>query len=172
VVTWKSVLSPDSRARLQKLEARKDYNVGRPGQLFPAAAGVSAHGVSVESSRGNTMRTRWSWSGRLVVATVVGCLVQPAWAIELRSDIEAVNAVFASATARGDSAALAALYADDATIMPAASETIVGRDAIQKFWRGALSSGIAHISLKTIELYGGRDHCTEVEAVRVACEDG
>jgi ketosteroid isomerase-like protein len=118
------------------------------------------------------MRTRWSWIGRLVVATVVGCLVQPAWAIELRSDIEAVNAVFASAAARGDSAALAALYADDARIMPAASETIVGRDAIQKFWRGALSSGIPHISLKTIELYGGRDHCTEVGRYELRAKTG
>lgn len=119
------------------------------------------------------MRTRWTLSGVLVVATVVGCLVQPAWAIELRSDIEAANAVFASAAERGDSAALAELYADDAWVMPAASEKIVGREAIQKFWRGALGSGIAQISLKTIELYGGgRDHCTEVGRYELRAKTG
>jgi ketosteroid isomerase-like protein len=72
--------------------------------------------------------------------------------------------------ARG--AALAALYADDAWIMPTASETIVGRDAIETFWKGALSSGIAHVSLKTLELYDGRDHCTEVGRYELRANSG
>ena len=98
----------------------------------------------------------------VLLAILTCCLVQTIQAAQPRSEIEAVNAAFAAAAAAGNSRALALLYAVDAQIMPAGSEIIVGRNAIEKFWQGALSSGIGQVSLKTLELYASKGHCTEV----------
>jgi uncharacterized protein (TIGR02246 family) len=99
------------------------------------------------------------WIGLIAV---LGCVAQPSFAAETRSAIEAANAAFSAAAAKGDSAALAALYANNGQVMPAGSEPISGRDAIQKFWQGALKSGIARISLKTLEVFGHGNTATEV----------
>ena len=109
------------------------------------------------------MQTRLKYKCSLAAAAVLAnCLAYPSHAADPRSGIEAVNTEFASAAGRGDSAAVAALYANDAQLLPAASEPVVGRAAIEKFWQGALQSGITQVSLKTVELYGSGVHCTEV----------
>ncbi len=46
--------------------------------------------------------------------------------------------------------------------MPAGSHVIRGTDAIQKFWQGALDSGIAGIGLKTLEVFDHGSTATEV----------
>jgi uncharacterized protein (TIGR02246 family) len=80
----------------------------------------------------------------------------------VRSAIEAANAEFSAVAAKGDGAGLAALYAKDGEVMPAGSEPIRGAEAIQKFWQGALSSGIAGVELKTLEVFGHGATATEV----------
>jgi uncharacterized protein (TIGR02246 family) len=86
----------------------------------------------------------------------------PASAAGTRSAIQAANAEFSAAAAKGDSAALAALYAADGQVMPAGSDPIRGTEAIQKFWQGAISSGIAGIGLKTVEVFAQGSTATEV----------
>jgi uncharacterized protein (TIGR02246 family) len=81
---------------------------------------------------------------------------------ELQSAIEAANAQFSAAAAKGDGAALAALYTADGQVMPAGSDPVRGKAAIQKFWQGALNSGVAGVTLKTIEVYGHGRLATEV----------
>jgi uncharacterized protein (TIGR02246 family) len=90
------------------------------------------------------------------------CATLPAYAGEIRSSIEAANAAFSAAAAKGDGAALAGLYAADGQVMPAGSEPIRGTAAIQKFWQGALDSGIAGIELKTVEVFAQGATATEV----------
>jgi uncharacterized protein (TIGR02246 family) len=80
----------------------------------------------------------------------------------VKAAIEAANAQFSAAAARGDGAALAALYSPQGQVMPAGSAPIRGSEAIQKFWQGALDSGIAAIGLKTIEVFGQGPTATEV----------
>jgi ketosteroid isomerase-like protein len=46
--------------------------------------------------------------------------------------------------------------------MPAGSEPVRGTEAIQKFWRGGLDSGIAAIGLKTLEVFGHGPTATEI----------
>ncbi|MDB6091720.1 MAG: hypothetical protein JWN85_4504 [Gammaproteobacteria bacterium] len=92
----------------------------------------------------------------------IGCLAQPARADGVRDGIEAANAQFSAAAAKGDSAQLAALYAADGQLLPAASDVIRGTDAIQKFWQGALDSGIAGVGLKTLEIFADGSTATEV----------
>lgn len=83
-------------------------------------------------------------------------------ASELQSAIEAANAQFSDAAGKGDAAALTALYTADGAVMPAGSDPIRGKAAIQKFWAGALSSGVAAVTLKTVEVYGHGRVATEV----------
>ena len=90
------------------------------------------------------------------------CLAPAAFADGIRAAIEAANAQFVATAAKGDGAGLAALYSKDGQVMPAGSDPIQGTDAIQKFWQGALDSGITGVTLKTIEVYGKGATATEV----------
>lgn len=80
----------------------------------------------------------------------------------VKAAIEAANAQFARAMAKSDGAALAALYSPDGQVMAAGSDPIRGREAIQKFFQGALDAGVAAVSLKTLEVYGHVPTATEV----------
>ena len=73
----------------------------------------------------------------------------------VKGAIEAANAQFSAAAARGDGAALAALYSPQGQVMPAGSAPIQGTEGVRKFWQGALDSGIAAIGLKTVGFKGG-----------------
>ena len=97
-----------------------------------------------------------------VFVAFMGCVAQPAHADEVRHAIEAANAQFSAIAAKGDGAGLAALYAADGQVLPAGSDPIKGPQAIQKFWQGALDSGIASIGLTTIEVFGHGPTATEV----------
>jgi uncharacterized protein (TIGR02246 family) len=90
------------------------------------------------------------------------CLPPAAYADGVRTAIEAANAQFSAAAAKGDGAALAALYSTDGQVMPAGSAPIRGTEAIQKFWQGALDSGVAAVGLKTIDVFGRGPTATEV----------
>ncbi len=97
------------------------------------------------------------------VAFVAGmCLTPAAYADAVKAAIEAANAQFSAAAAKGDGAALVALYSPDGQVMPAGSEPVRGTEAIQKFWQGALDSGVAAIVLKTVEVFGHGPTATEV----------
>src|SRR5579885_1932892 len=55
---------------------------------------------------------------------------------------------FATALRQGDTHALAAAYAADATLLPPAAEPIRGREAIRRFWQAGLEAGIVAIRLE------------------------
>jgi ketosteroid isomerase-like protein len=90
------------------------------------------------------------------------CMAPVAYADNVRAGIEAANTQFSAAVARADGAALAALYSTDGQVMPAGSAPIRGTEAIQKFWQGALDSGVASVGLKTIDVFGRGPTATEV----------
>ena len=89
--------------------------------------------------------------GGLVLALL---LAVPAHAEDVRAAIEAGNKHFQEAAAQGDGAARAALYTSDGQLLPANSDFVTGTAAIQKFWQGALDSGIRGATLKTLEVEG------------------
>ena len=64
------------------------------------------------------------------------CGTAPAVAQD-KATIQSLNDKFAQAFDAGDAAAVAALYADDAVILPPGPEMMKGKSAIQKFWKGA-----------------------------------
>lgn len=64
------------------------------------------------------------------------CLPLPALAQD-KATIQSLNDKFAQAFNAGDAAAIAALYTEDAIVLPPGGEMMKGRTAIQSFWKGA-----------------------------------
>jgi len=106
------------------------------------------------------------------VLIACGFLTPSAHADGIKGAIEAANSRFSAAAAKGDGAALAALYSPDGQVMPAGSDPIRGAEAIQKFWQGALDSGVGAIDLKTIEVFGHGPTATEVGAYELRDKAG
>jgi ketosteroid isomerase-like protein len=70
-----------------------------------------------------------------MLVAVLASVTPTAYADGVRSDIDAANAQFTAAAAKGDGAGLAALYAADGQVLPAGSDPIKGAQAIQRFGR-------------------------------------
>jgi uncharacterized protein (TIGR02246 family) len=68
----------------------------------------------------------------LVIALVIG-MIAPALA--QKAEIEAVNAKWIDLFNKGDFAAVASLYTDDATAFPPGSAMVKGRAAIEALWK-------------------------------------
>ena len=56
--------------------------------------------------------------------------------------------------AKGDAAGVAALYSEDAQLLPTNSEIITGHEAIQELWQGAMDMGVKTAMLETVEVEG------------------
>jgi uncharacterized protein (TIGR02246 family) len=67
----------------------------------------------------------------LVVALTGSVLAQT------KSGIQKLDDAWADAFNKGDSAAIAAMYAEDAYVLPPGHDIVKGRAAIEAFWKGA-----------------------------------
>ena len=83
---------------------------------------------------------------------------------EARAGIEAVNATFMKLVQEKNAAGLAALYTDEARILPPNGPAIEGHAAIEQFF-GGIVQGIARVQLDTVEVEGHGDTAHEVEAL-------
>ena len=73
------------------------------------------------------------------IALFAGCLIlvaAPASAQD-KATIVKLNDAWAAAFNRGDAAAVAAMYTEDAFVLPPGAEMVKGRAAIEAFWRQA-----------------------------------
>jgi ketosteroid isomerase-like protein len=80
----------------------------------------------------------------------------------VRSEIEAANKVFEAAVSRSDGPGVAALYTDNAQLLPAQSGFVTGTEAIGQFWQAAFDSGMKGVSLVTMEVEKHGDTAYEV----------
>lgn len=62
------------------------------------------------------------------------------------------RAAFVAAVGRGDVEAVAALYTEDARLLAPAAPPILGRRAIEQYWRTGLDSGVHEIELELVEI--------------------
>jgi len=72
-------------------------------------------------------------------AVVAGCLIlgaAPAVAQD-KATIEKLNDAWTAAFNKGDAAAVAAMYTEDAYVLPPGAEMVKGRTGIEAFWRQA-----------------------------------
>jgi ketosteroid isomerase-like protein len=88
--------------------------------------------------------------------------------------IAASKVAFARGLANGDASAAAAVYADDARLLPPSAEPVHGRPAIEAFWRAGLDAGISRVELETLELarYDGLAYEIGRYSLRLDPQDG
>ena len=73
----------------------------------------------------------------LLVAAAVLAVAAPALA-QSKAAIQKLEDQWGAAFNKGDAGAVAAMYTDDAYVLPAGAPIVHGRDDIQKFWSAAM----------------------------------
>lgn len=101
----------------------------------------------------------------------LGACSQPT-AVDYTAEIEAANANFEEAFARGDVPALVALYTEDSVIMPPGMESVIGAEARTALWQGFMDSGIAGVELVTFEVSGEGNMAVERGQLTLFDADG
>jgi len=71
---------------------------------------------------------------------------------DIGPQIDAANKAWIAAYGKGDASALAALYTDTATVLPAGADMVSGHDAIVKFMQAAIASGLKITTLTTVAI--------------------
>jgi uncharacterized protein (TIGR02246 family) len=71
---------------------------------------------------------------------------------DVKAEIDAANAQFVAAFNRGDAAALAQFYTEQATALPPGAPMAKGRAAIQNLWQGAIQEGDKNMSLTALRV--------------------
>lgn len=79
-------------------------------------------------------------------------LTASAQARDVKADIDAANVKWETAFNKGDAAAVAQLYTEQATALPPGAAMAKGRAAIQAFWKGAIDAGYKNITLKALQV--------------------
>ena len=89
---------------------------------------------------------------RVLALLTAICLwgVAPATAQD-KTTIQSLSDKFAQAFNAGDAAAVAALYTEDAVILPPGGEMMKGKSAIQAFWKGATEQ-LGDAKLTTVDI--------------------
>jgi uncharacterized protein (TIGR02246 family) len=70
----------------------------------------------------------------------------------IREAIIKANQTLETTFRRGDPAAIAHLYTEDAILLPTGSEPIKGTSAIRDFWQAVLGTGIEALTVETREV--------------------
>ena len=82
---------------------------------------------------------------------------------EVRKAITKANTKFVDELRKGNVKGVAALYTEDAVLLPPNSEKVHGRKGTETFWGGAISQlGLKDATLTTDELIGSGDTYTEL----------
>ena len=89
----------------------------------------------------------------LAVPFLVSCTTAPQDTEMIGREFQALDRQFAASIERGDAAGAAALYTEDARLLPPNSDAVVGRDAIQAFMQGMIESGVHDIQFMQAEVH-------------------
>jgi uncharacterized protein (TIGR02246 family) len=86
----------------------------------------------------------------LLVSTLVLPLLVTAGHAQDKGDIQKLENQLAAALTAGDAAAAAAIYAEDALLMPPDAAPVKGRAGIEQFWKG-MAEAAGNVRLTTVE---------------------
>jgi uncharacterized protein (TIGR02246 family) len=101
------------------------------------------------ASKDSKMRAKMTGSTvvlALASALVTACASAPPRAADRASDRQNIQRTlerYVEASRRQDAAALSALYADDAVLLPPEEEMVIGRKAIERFWQDGMEPGLS-----------------------------
>ena len=90
----------------------------------------------------------------------------------VREAIVAADKVFVATFDAGDAAGVAALYTEEGQLLPPNADFMIGREAIQAFWQGAMDAGIASAKIEILEVEGHGDTAIEVSKYALYAQDG
>jgi uncharacterized protein (TIGR02246 family) len=91
----------------------------------------------------------------------------------VRKAVDEGNRKFGAAAGRGDFAAIAALYTDDAKVLPPDAPIVTGRKGIEEFWRAAAAAlGLTGVRLRTLDLEVIGDAAVEVGEADLTLSSG
>lgn len=90
----------------------------------------------------------------------------------VRKAIEEGGAKWTEAFNRGDAAGVAALYTEDATLLPPNSEIVQGRQGIQNFWNGGIQMGLKDVSLTIVNIGGSGETAYEIGKYSLKIQPG
>ena len=92
--------------------------------------------------------------------------------MSIRETREAMNARYAEAFNRGDAAACADLYAEDAAFLLSGSHPVRGRQAIQALHQRFIEAGVKMVSLDTLDIESHGDLAYAIVAYATQEESG
>ncbi len=100
------------------------------------------------------------------IVMFIGCLSLGSPAVaQNKATIEKLNDVWTAAFNKGDAAAVAVLYTEDAYVLPPGSAMVKGRAAIEAFWRQAAQQ-MTDAKLTTLDVLPlGRSAAREIGTV-------
>lgn len=108
----------------------------------------------------------------LITTLTTGCQAPSASPVDATAAIAEQNKKFGSAITAKDAAAIAALYSEDAILLPPNAPAVNGRDAIQAYWQAFLDSGVTNGTLKSSEIVNTDTDATEVGTWTIMAPDG
>lgn len=91
---------------------------------------------------------------------------------DVRQAIEQAVQKFIEAFKRGDAAAVASLYAEDAKLLPPNQRTARGREAIRQFWQGVMDMGVKEADIEIQEVEAQGDTAYEVGRYTLTIQQG
>jgi len=105
---------------------------------------------------------------------VAACAAADAWSAgdDARAAIDAANKMFTETFARGDAAALAALYSEKAEALPPSSQPAQGRAAIHALWQSVIDSKAKDFKLQTTDVLQAGDFAAETGRYTVTLANG
>jgi uncharacterized protein (TIGR02246 family) len=122
---------------------------------LPAA--VNRTKIATADGRGPMLKRTLLAGGLMLVAA-------PALA-QSKATIQKLNDAWSAAFNKGDGAAVAAMYAEDAYVLPPGSDMIRGRDKIAEFW-GQAATQFGDARLSTVDVLPlGRSAAREIGTV-------
>jgi uncharacterized protein (TIGR02246 family) len=107
-----------------------------------------------------------------IVILLSGCTTMKSSHEDVRASIEANNKQWVAALNRADAAGIAALYTSNAQLLPANGNVVTGKQAIEKYWQGAIDSGFKALTLTSVETDACGDTAYEVGKYTVPGEGG
>jgi uncharacterized protein (TIGR02246 family) len=81
---------------------------------------------------------------------------------DYRAEVLAIARAWERCANARDARGMAALYAENATLLPPGQPAITGRQNIQGFWQGFFDAGASDASLKSVQISGSGDLAYEV----------
>ena len=87
----------------------------------------------------------------LVLAAVIATAFASPTLAQDKATINKLNDAFAAAFNKGDAAAVAAMYGDNAVVLPPGAPMVKGRKDIEAFWKGAREQ-LGDLKLTTLDV--------------------